>query len=196
MRDGAPTQWSHMLGVRPAFRGARVGARLKLAQRDHALAAGVDLVEWTFDPLQATNAHLNLHVLGAVGAGYGADLYGALPGPLHRGTPTDRLMVEWRIREPQARDAGVADAPAAVCTAVGREWVRCVGVDTALTSRRVLVPVPPRFVEMQQQATDLALEWRLAVREVMTRAFAAGYRAVDFQLNRERGGGAYVLAKI
>ena len=214
--DGAPSQWSHMLGVLPAFRRGRVAERLKLAQRDRALAAGVDLVEWTFDPLQAANAHFNLHVLGAVGASYGVDVYGALAGPLHRGTPTDRLIVAWHIREPHvqrrievieardvsgsasrltARSAEVLDAPLALRVAIDGEWVRCAGVDAAFTYRRVLVPIPPRFSEMQQLETDLALDWRLKIRDVMTTAFERGYRAVDFYLDRDKGGGSYLLAK-
>src|SRR5262245_13641505 len=59
IKDGRATQWSHMLGVVPEMRAAGLGARLKLAQRDAALAMGLDLVEWTYDPLQAANAHLN-----------------------------------------------------------------------------------------------------------------------------------------
>ncbi len=98
--DGKRTHWSHMLGVLPEYREHRLGERLKWAQRERALQQGAEMIEWTFDPLQAANAHFNLHVLGGVGASYGIDIYGALAGPLHRGTPTDRLIVEWNIAEP------------------------------------------------------------------------------------------------
>jgi predicted GNAT superfamily acetyltransferase len=212
--DGKRTHWSHMLGVLPEYRQLRLGERLKWAQRDRALAQGADLVEWTFDPLQAANAHFNLQVLGGVGASYGVDIYGALAGQLHRGTPTDRLIVEWRIGEPHvrrrydarqstggssrlmvARSADVADAPAVIEVVERDGWVQVGALTTARDHRRLLLPVPPRFLEMQHAATDLALAWRLAVREVMTDAFARGYRAVDFFLNRERGGGAYLFAR-
>jgi len=212
IRDSAPTQWSHMLGVLAAHRKSGVAERLKLAQRDRALSMGVEVIEWTFDPLQAANAHLNLHVLGAVGASYGVDVYGALAGPLHRGTPTDRLIVEWRIGEAHvdrrvrargadrktaftAVSADVLDAPLALRAEIDGEWIRCAGVEPALTYRRVLVPIPPRFSEMQQLQTDLALDWRLKIREVVTAAFERGYRAVDFYLDRETGGGLYLLAR-
>ena len=33
------------------------------------------------------------------------------------------------------------------------------------------------------------------MRDVLTEAFANDYRAVDFYLDRERGGGSYLLAK-
>jgi predicted GNAT superfamily acetyltransferase len=213
VRDGVKAQWSHMLGVLPDSRTRGVGERLKRAQRERALAAGEDLIEWTFDPLQAANAHFNLHVLGAVCATYGVDMYGPLAGPLHRGTPTDRLVAEWWIREPHverrlrareawragaglaARSAELLEAPVALRTVADGAWLRCDGVVAGLTERRVLVPVPPGFLEMQQQATELALDWRLKVRDVMTQALARGYRAVDFYLDRERGGGRYLLAK-
>jgi predicted GNAT superfamily acetyltransferase len=210
IRDGVRTQWSHMLGVLPAFRGDRVGERLKLEQRARAIAQGAELIEWTFDPLQAANAHFNLRVLGAVGASYGIDVYGGLAGHLHRGTPTDRLIVEWWIREPHVsrrlaaraangaglpvRTAEVLEAPDLIRIAPEGEWMRCADVGPAGDHRRVYVAVPARFSDMQQQATELALEWRLAIRQTMTSLFERGYRAVDFELNRETGHGRYLFA--
>ena len=211
--DGKRTHWSHMLGVLPRSRQHRIGERLKWAQRERALEQGAELIEWTFDPLQAANAHFNLQVLGGLGVSYGVDIYGALSGPLHRGTPTDRLIVEWRIDAPHvrrrydarqstgnsrvmtARTAEIADAPAVIDLVDRDGWIQPGGVILASDQRRFLLPIPARFLEMQQQANNVALAWRLAVREVMTDALARGYRAVDFFLNRERGGGAYMFAK-
>jgi len=99
-REGEPTQWSHMLGVRPAARERGLGIQLKLAQRARAMEQGVDLIEWTFDPLQARNAHLNMTRLGCIASTYVDDAYGPLEGPLFSGTPTDRLVAEWWIRRP------------------------------------------------------------------------------------------------
>lgn len=193
-RGGQPTQWSHMLGVRPDARGGGLGVALKQAQRERALAAGIDLIEWTFDPLQAPNAHLNLARLGCVASEYRVNAYGEMSGPLHRGTPTDRLIAEWWIRRPRlARQEGPVTAPAAIATREAGAWLACASVRTDLDAARVLVAVPPRFSEMQQQATDLALAWRLAAREVLRAYLARGYRAVDFSLNRAQGGGTYVL---
>jgi chorismate synthase len=211
-RDGQPTQWSHMLGVLPGDRRSGLAEQLKLTQRDRAVAAGIDLIEWTFDPLQAVNAHFNLRVLGAVGASYVPNLYGAMTGPLHQGTPTDRLIVEWWIREPHverrlrarrstdaaaalgARSAELLDAPTALRTREDGAWQRCEGVAVDLTGRRLFVPIPSRFSEMQREMPALALEWRLAVRQVMTEACAAGWRVVDFYLDRDGGGGQYLIA--
>jgi len=206
-RDGLATHWSHMLAVRPAARGAGLGERLKLAQRERALQAGVELIEWTFDPLQAPNAHLNLHVLGCTAAEYRADAYGPMAGPLTAGTPTDRLVAEWRLREAHvarrlgarrarglvARDRGVLEAPPAIDVRRDGDWLVCGDVHVH-DARRVLLPVPARFTEMQQQATPAALAWRLAARQAFEAYFSRGYRAVDFFLDRESGAGRYLLA--
>jgi predicted GNAT superfamily acetyltransferase len=210
-RNGRPTHWSHMLGVAPGARGQGVGEALKWAQRERVIEQGVDLIEWTFDPLQAPNAHFNLHVLGAVAASYGVNVYGALAGTLHRGTPTDRLTVEWWIGEPHAvgrfsrRKTGTSDprleirspdvlaAPDAIGTQVRGWWTHVAAFDAGLTAPRIRVSVPPKFSDMQRDETEIALAWRHATREVMTSLFARGYRAVDFSLDRQNGGGAYVF---
>ena len=99
MKNQRPMQWSHMTGVLPEFRGG-LGYRLKLAQRERALSQGLDLIEWTFDPLQAMNAHFNFAKLGGVSEEYAVNFYGESTSALHRGTPTDRLVLSWRIAEP------------------------------------------------------------------------------------------------
>ena len=100
IKDGRPTQWSHTLGVVPGARGTGLGTELKLAQRRRALAMGLDLIEWTYDPLQALNAHLNFTKLGAVVEEYEVNIYGDSSSPLHKGNPTDRFVAEWWIRKP------------------------------------------------------------------------------------------------
>ena len=93
-------QWSHMLGVLPEYRNSGLGRALKLAQRDRALAQGYELVEWTYDPLQAMNAHLNFTKLGVVAEEYHRNVYGESTSVLHKGTPTDRLVAQWWIARP------------------------------------------------------------------------------------------------
>src|SRR5262245_3548032 len=100
IKHGKPTQWSHMLGVLDGSRNAGVGRELKLLQRERTLAMGLDLVEWTFDPMQAMNAHLNFARLGVVVEEYEENVYGESSSPLHRGNPTDRFVAEWWVREP------------------------------------------------------------------------------------------------
>ena len=94
---------SHMLGVLPAYRNAGLGRRLKLAQREDALARGFELMEWTFDPLEIRNAHLNISRLGAVVRRYQRDFYGASSSPLQGGLPTDRVYAEWWLGSEHVR---------------------------------------------------------------------------------------------
>src|SRR5439155_5809741 len=110
IKQGKPTQWSHMLGVVDAFRSAGVGYELKRRQRERTLAMGLDLIEWTFDPMQAMNAHFNFAKLGVLVEEYEENAYGESQSPLHRGTPTDRLVAEWRITEARVAER-VAAAP-------------------------------------------------------------------------------------
>ncbi len=97
-RDGAAYLHSHMLAVLPEYRNAGLGRRLKLAQREAAMAQGFDLMEWTFDPLEIKNAHLNLARLGAIARRYQPDFYGPSSSPLQGGLPTDRLYAEWWLQ--------------------------------------------------------------------------------------------------
>jgi predicted GNAT superfamily acetyltransferase len=97
-RNGLPYLHSHMLAVLPQYRNAGIGRRLKLAQRDDAIARGFDLMEWTFDPLEIRNSHLNINRLGAIVRRYQPDFYGPSSSPLQGGLPTDRLYAEWWLR--------------------------------------------------------------------------------------------------
>ena len=185
IRKGRPTQWSHMLGVLQDYRADGIGHRLKLMQRDRTLAMGLDLVEWTFDPMQALNAHLNFAKLGVVVEEYEENVYGESTSPLHKGNPTDRFIAEWWIREPRPQ----------------HDWsdARTVnhGTKVALDRRdaRVVVEIPTGFTEMLLAAPDLALEWRMATRELFTVYFSRGYRAVDFRLDRAARKGTYLLVR-
>ncbi len=89
---------SHMLGVLPKYRNTGLGRALKLKQREYALASGVDLIEWTFDPLEIKNAFFNIERLGAIVRRYVHNQYGTTSSHLHGGLPTDRLISEWWIR--------------------------------------------------------------------------------------------------
>jgi predicted GNAT superfamily acetyltransferase len=97
-RDGKAYLHSHMLAVRESYRNAGVGRRLKLFQREDAIARGFDLIEWTFDPLEIKNAWLNIKSLGAIARRYNLNQYGISSSPLQGGLPTDRLVAEWWLR--------------------------------------------------------------------------------------------------
>lgn len=207
LRDGRPSQWSHMLGVTAEARSHGLGTKLKLAQREATLAMGLDLIEWTYDPLQAMNAHLNFAKLGVVVEEYEENVYGESSSPLHRGTPTDRFVAEWRLKEPHVerriaaggslpmKDASVTRAPVVNPSRPSRSWLEPADGDLSFTDRRLLVEIPVGFGDMQRQNPGLALEWRLKTRRIFQAYLGAGYRVVDFFLSRETGRGQYLLAQ-
>ena len=206
LKDGRPMQWSHMLGVTTAARDAGIGRRLKLAQRDAAIAMGMDLIEWTYDPLQALNAHLNFSKLGVVVEDYEENVYGDSSSPLHRGAPTDRFVAEWRITtphverriaargDPMVRDSRVMAAPVVNPSRETGGRLLPGDADLSYDVPRVLVEIPGGYDVMLGSDTSLASEWRLTTRCIFQHYFARGYRAVDFLLSREAGRGQYLLA--
>jgi predicted GNAT superfamily acetyltransferase len=97
-RNGHPYMHSHMLAVNPSYRNAGLGRRVKLFQRDDALSKGIELIEWTFDPLEIKNAYLNIEKLGAITRRYTINQYGSVSSPLQGGLPTDRLTAEWWLK--------------------------------------------------------------------------------------------------
>ena len=94
-RSGHTYLHSHMLAVRQQYRNSGLGRRLKLFQREDALARGFELMEWTFDPLEIKNAYLNIEKLGAIARRYNINQYGITSSPLQGGLPSDRLVAEW-----------------------------------------------------------------------------------------------------
>jgi predicted GNAT superfamily acetyltransferase len=94
---GTPYLHSHMLGVLSDYRDRGVGRMLKSAQCEDALARGIRLIEWTFDPFEAKNAYFNLERLGAIVQNYVPNMYGVRTSPLDGDLPTDRCIAEWWI---------------------------------------------------------------------------------------------------
>ena len=94
-RNGRSYLHSHMLAVRDSFRNTGLGQRIKWFQREEALNRGIDLIEWTFDPLEIKNSYLNIEKLGAIARRYNVNQYGITASPLQGGLPTDRLVAEW-----------------------------------------------------------------------------------------------------
>jgi predicted GNAT superfamily acetyltransferase len=203
LKDGRASQWSHMLGVLPESREAGLGSRLKLEQRRAALGMGLDLVEWTYDPMQAMNAHLNFAKLGVIVSEYEENIYGDSSSPLHRGTPTDRFVAEWWLSSrrvehriagtDRARSDSAASLPRINRTVRHGSTLDCGDVDLHLTDERLAVEIPTGFSDLQQTDPSCALAWRMATREIFTTYFHRGYRAVDFLLDRAHGRGRYVL---
>ena len=185
MRDGQLRLCSHQLGVEPEFRGAGIGVALKQRQKEDALALGYELVTWTFDPLEARNAYINLHRLGCVARLYDRDHYGPMEDELNRGLPSDRFEAEWWLRRNKVVPSG---DDAVVALRVGSQD-EPVPVDGDPGRGPVLIQVPSDFQAIKHKSLELALHWRLASRAAFERALAAGLVALDFR--RE---GTYVMA--
>jgi predicted GNAT superfamily acetyltransferase len=169
-----------MLAVDSAFRNKGLGRRLKLAQREDALARGITLVEWTFDPLQPMNAHFNLANLGVVVRRYLPNHYGNSSSRLQAGVPTDRLVAEWRLDSRRVRAA--AD----------------VTLETAKTNRPIEehIQLPAEFAAWRRQGTSGVEAMRDAqaqLRNLFLDAFARGLVVTGF--SREGAGGKYLLSK-
>ena len=217
IRDGKPFQWSHMLGVVPEYRASGLGWRLKVEQRRLVMESGVDLIAWTYDPLQAANAHLNFAKLGTVAREYHLDAYPGSSSSLHAGTPTDRLIAEWWLRSdrvverlsaagrggPERQHGAAALASGVVlreAAEVNRvreagEWLAPDDHDLSLDAPHLAVTIPTGFTETQQRDLPLAQAWRLATREMFTTYLSRGYEVVDFVLDRTRRRGTYVLSR-
>ena len=188
--DSGPLHHSHMLAVRPEFRGSGIGIALKWAQADRAREQGLDRINWTFDPLQARNAHLNLNHLGCVASVYRVNVYGESQSPLHGGLPTDRLEPEWVLgsgrvaaarRGELAREVGIPDLPS-----LNRVSARASGLfessDPSLTpdGPEVLLRIPPHFTALLAKDPGLALDWRLKGRAAFRSLFGRGYTVAGF----------------
>src|ERR1019366_8610975 len=113
-RNGHCYLHSHMLAVRRQYRNGGLGRRMKLYQREDALARGFELMEWTFDPLEIKNAYLNIEKLGAIARRYNVNQYGITSSPLQGGLPSDRLVAEWWMKSKRV-EAVLLEAPRAKC---------------------------------------------------------------------------------
>ncbi len=94
---------SHMMGVLPEYQNQGIGHALKMRQKEDALARGIDLIEWTFDPLDMKNAYFNVERLGAIVRRYVRNQYGVSSSMLHGGLPTDRCVAEWWIAKDRVK---------------------------------------------------------------------------------------------
>jgi predicted GNAT superfamily acetyltransferase len=211
IRGGKPFQWSHMLGVVPEYRASGLGWRLKVEQRRLVMESGLDLIAWTYDPLQAANAHVNFAKLGTVAREYHLDAYPDSSSSLHAGTPTDRLIAEWWLRSDRVVDRlaavgrgesarrRIASPSASEAVPLNRvrdagDWLAPDGHDLSVEAPRLAVTIPTGFTEMQQRDLPLARDWRLATREIFTTYLPRGYEVTDFRLDRPRRRGTYVLS--
>ena len=202
VQEGQIFHWSDMLAVRPELRDAGLGTLLKAYQREELLARGVMRMCWTFDPLEAKNAHFNLNKLGAVAGEYVRDMYGGSNSPLHRGIGTDRFVPTWAMDSPRVIERFVegrpgpdpgADQGAKRTFAVQREGDLDVPgePDLAIDADRLLVPIPDSIQALRDASLEAALRWRVATRSVLPTYLERGFEAREFY--RRDGWGEYLL---
>jgi len=148
VRNGHSYLHSQMLAVREQYRNLGLGRRIKLAQREEALARGFHLMEWTFDPLEIKNAYLNIEKLGAIARRYNADQYGSTSSPLQGGLPSDRLVAEWWMKSKRV-EAALGEAPRATF-----ECLASVDVPAAISEWKATATSRPRALAVQQRNRD------------------------------------------
>ena len=179
---------SHLLAVAPEYRGRGIGKKLKWFQRDWCLERGLTWMTWTFDPLQAKNARLNLEHLGAVALGYRVDEYGTLGGTLSGELPTDRFLAFWNLTNPQVTRLAQGKAlpaleldslPVVLANQGGRPGV----ADLSQTASSLRAELLTDFTDLLGHDPDTALTWRLALRDVMQNYLSKGYVATRFIAN-------------
>jgi predicted GNAT superfamily acetyltransferase len=161
-----------MLGVLPEYRNAQIGRRLKLRQRQDALARGIGLIEWTFDPLEIKNAFLNIEKLGAIVRVYKENQYGMTTSPLHGGLPTDRCTAEWWLDSPRVHAI-----------------LEGAGYRPGATAERIAYPTD--IAAIRQNDTARAREIQKSNASLFLDAFARGLAVTGF--SRSDTEGAYLL---
>lgn len=162
VRAGKPFLHSHMTAVRPGHQDRGVGRRLKLFQRQDALKRGIDLIEWTFDPLELKNARFNLVRLGVVVRRFIPDCYGVTKSPLHAGLPTDRLVAEWWL---------------------GSERVKSILADNPLPAKGATesIALPSNLADIKASDRAAAARIQAEAREQFQKWFARGYVATNIE---------------
>jgi predicted GNAT superfamily acetyltransferase len=170
-RTGHVYLHSHMLAVRKDHRNGGLGRGLKLMQREDALARGIELIEWTFDPLEIKNAYLNVEKLGAVVRRYNINQYGITSSPLQGGLPSDRLIAEWWLRSKRV------------------ETLLATGKNPPVKSESSIA-VPAQIYEWKAAAETRgkAQEVQERNRELFLLAFADGLTVLGYERDQEGNG--------
>jgi predicted GNAT superfamily acetyltransferase len=202
---------SHMMGVLPEYQAKGIGYLLKLGQLKHALSQGLDLVTWTFDPLESANANLNVCKLGVICDTYLCDIYGALADGRNVGLPSDRFEIEWWVTSERVVDRiekggeklGLDEvlgrgARQVNVTTVGADGLLRPSVyNLSIAAEDVVVEIPADLQGIKAADMALAAEWRMHTREIFEHYFDAGYVMTEFISEVKEGSrhSYYVLKK-
>lgn len=177
VHNGRPYLHSRALAVSEKYRNAGLGRKLKLFQREDALAKEFDLIEWTFDPLEIKNAYLNIERLGAIIRRYQVNHYGSFSSGLQCGLPSDRLVAEWWLRSPRVET-------------LLQSGTR----PTAETARTISVPAEITKWKASAQDRQKALEVQLRNRELFQKAFSDKLVVLGYRVDA-MGNGEYHLGR-
>ncbi len=174
-RTGHTYLHSHMLAVKSEYRNSGLGRRLKLFQREDAIAHGYELIEWTFDPLEIKNSYFNLERLGAIARRYNINQYGITSSPLQGFLPTDRLVAEWWLKSER------------VATLLSRAEMQ-----PCAEELRIDVPAEIYAWKAKPETRQKAAEVQLHNRERFLSAFSKGLACLRYGRD-ETGKGVFVL---
>jgi len=183
-KEGTTYHYSRMLGVMPGFQDSGIGYTMKLKQRDYVLKQGLDLIVWTFDPLQSRNAYLNIEKLGCVIREYAVNIYPGSASQFNAGLESDRFSPEWWIASRRVKDRiggkrtpyDLKAYPAALETRVtDAGWREPAEVRTRRRDRRVSVEIPDDIDALKKGDLALAQRWREASREAFVAFLKKGY---------------------
>ena len=174
-----------MMGIQPSFQRQNIGYQLKLAQRQAVQQQGIDLITWTYDPLETGNARLNMHKLGAQCHTYIPNLYGEIEG-INAGLPSDRFQVEWHINSTHVENRlakdGISETAVPdhlILNPAGKNG-RPPETTSPPSEARHFAQIPGNFQAIKASDIQLAFAWRLHARQLFTELFAQNYTVTDF----------------
>jgi len=215
LRDGELVHWSHMVAVRSGWRGRGIGLRLKRCQRARVLEQGVKTICWTYDPLEAVNAHFNVNRLGVRIDEYACDLYGSgESSTLHRGIGTDRFIARWPLKSGRVKRAldgrspgqekhnQVSNLDQAPNVSTGAEGAEAVDPEAIVPEANLRaeadllrVEIPADIQSIKTSQPNRALQWREATREAFTHYLNHGYEVDGFYRTADSERCFYVLPR-
>ena len=161
---GGPHLHSHMTAVIDKFRDKGIGYSLKVDQYKWAKQNNYKEITWTFDPLVARNAKLNILKLGVDISAYYPNFYGDMPDELNAGDESDRVMASLKI-------VGDLPTPRTVISAPEKS--------------AVLIAIPTDIVAIRGKDLAENLRWRREVRDEFVGVLARGGKVVGFSANNE-----------
>ncbi|HLA11915.1 MAG TPA: GNAT family N-acetyltransferase [Pyrinomonadaceae bacterium] len=198
---------SQMVAVKPSYRNLNLGYRLKLAQRERALASGITRMTWAFDPLQSLNAYFNFAKLGVIADSYKADFYGEGTSSFLQRGGTDRLWIMWVLDSERVADRlqnelrpEALPAEASVLKPlleISFGFPVPTNTEQAFSHPYLLIEIPQDISSVNKRSPELAMQWRRATRWAFSAALASGYLVVDFFRSQRNGEpvGVYLLTR-